>query len=422
MRVVEPTYSKPSVTPTKTTTTPTYTPTPTPQTTMDSVAQRRNKRTMSGVRAQGQPTGPIGNPDFMSQSIGERYNQSVWPGVGQAIGSAYSKWASSPKPTYEQVQAGWTPSKGGAGHISYAGVAGAANAGAGGGGAPQGAPPTTPGLSSYVPPAGASTNVLPGGTNMPGAMPGNGFTNQTPIGQTQVNPAVPGAVTDPAQLQSIVYSMAEAQANGIRLAPEELTQYTEAIMALTGLDQAITVIDPKTNMRVTAQLDPGELALDENGVQRGVRINMVSSVLGQGVRSPEELTSIAAQQVGGIGMTVDEVQMMFPNVKAADRGLGYDWRNDSNAIANDGSQGNVMMSPNGTSQAPVFSGFYLAQDGMYYPLNTAALAPQYDEYSAQEGGGNSGPSRPVNPKPKVVGQNTANANASSVAMLNQPLY
>ena len=58
---------------------------------------------------------------------------------------------------------------------------------------------------------------------------------------------------------------------------------------------------------------------------------------------------------------------------------------------------------------------------MYYPLNTAALAPKYTYYDRDTGPDITGPSGSSMPEPTIVGESTPNMVSSGPGNLTQDL-
>lgn len=272
-------------------------------------------------------------------------------------------------------------------------------------------PQGTPSIASIVPPAGSSMD----GTQTPGAE-----LSSTP----PLSPNLTAAV-DPATAKSNVYNYATlAIRQGIKLTPEQEQDFVNSLTVATGLDQPLQLVDPSTNQLVPSaylEVGKGEIANDPAGMGRGARPNVIAAVIGQNAYAEGDLVNAVGYATGGsIGLTIDEIKFLYPNPDAKSRSMGYNWENDASVMAPDGSQGFTQRAPDGRTSAPIFSGFYLAPNGLYYPINTASLAPQQPMYRGGGGGGGA-PTR-SKPKPLIPGQNTPNSDGGGLGNLDQNLF
>jgi hypothetical protein len=272
--------------------------------------------------------------------------------------------------------------------------------------APQG--PTLSGA-----PIGQSLNTPTGAAGaLPGTTPG-----ATPA--TQGGGYTPGQYSKDPNFGTII-EMARAQANGIALTPEQQQQYQAAVMAAAGLNQTIMTVDPVTKQLVPRDVRPGELVTDDTGMTRGVRMDLIARILHQGIRNPGGVADVVTSAYGSGGMTVDEIKLLFPYAKATERELGADWQYDTNVIDDEGGYGYMDKTPFGNAAAPIFSGFYMGDDGKYYPVNAESLK-RNSWYNYGGGGGEPAPA-PEQPKPPVIaGQDTPNQSRIDQGMLNQRL-
>jgi hypothetical protein len=210
-----------------------------------------------------------------------------------------------------------------------------------------------------------------------------------------------------------VRSLADRMAaTGFGLSADEQSFVDATLMQAAGLAGGIESNSVDANGQpLLEELRPGMIAQDKYGAARGIRSELVTKLMANGARSPQEVAAIMAQSGAGF-LTVDEIKLVFPY--ANDAGLnqqtggqnqpydiGFEWQN--------GADGGKVY-PGGNR---IISGFYIDANGGYRPINTASLAPKQTYTS---GGGNGNKQSQVVPttnEPAIIGQDTTNGGNTS---------
>ncbi len=251
---------------------------------------------------------------------------------------------------------------------------------------------------------------------------GNGG-NTGMISSTMPPSTTPGATgtpnegTPPKSPTAIVQQYSTLQQNGVAPDPTILNP----LLQYVGLDQPVSYAEGGQVRQEPLQI--GQIVRDMNGgALRGIRADVVVALGTQYTGSPEAVAE-ALSKIGTNALTVDEVRIMNLMKKPTNNlnafgesggnDMGFEWANDTMAVASDGSIGRVD-----SMGYPIFSGFYRGNDGAYHPLGSVASYSRNNYDSG--GGGGGGPSGPT--PPVVIGNTTPNGQAGDLGNLVQPVF